>query len=294
VKEKKEQKGTLYVVATPIGNLEDMTLRAIRILKEVSLIAAEDTRRTKTLLNAYEIKTPLISLYDQTERSRSRLLISRLEEGRDVAYVSDAGTPGISDPGYILVNRAYDAGVRVVPVPGASAVIAALSIAGLPMDRFVFVGFPPARSSRRRPLLESLKNETGTLVFYESPRRLPDLLRDVGDVFGNREMVLTRELTKMFEDVRRGPIRDILASLEGREVKGEVTLIVAGKDKAAPPTSPEDIASEVLELQKEAGISMKDMVGRITDRTGLPRRQVYREVLKLLGKSAGNDEGENP
>ena len=284
----------MYVVATPIGNLEDMTLRAIRILKEVSLIAAEDTRRTKTLLNAYEIKTPLISLYDQTERSRSRLLISRLEEGRDVAYVSDAGTPGISDPGYILVNRAYDAGVRVVPVPGASAVIAALSIAGLPMDRFVFVGFPPARSSRRRPLLESLKNETGTLVFYESPRRLPDLLRDVGDVFGNREMVLTRELTKMFEDVRRGPIRDILASLEGREVKGEVTLIVAGKDKAAPPTSPEDIASEVLELQKEAGISMKDMVGRITDRTGLPRRQVYREVLKLLGKSAGNDEGENP
>jgi len=294
VKEKKEQKGTLYVVATPIGNLEDMTLRAIRILKEVSLIAAEDTRRTKTLLNAYEIKTPLISLYDQTERSRSRLLISRLEEGRDVAYVSDAGTPGISDPGYILVNRAYDAGVRVVPVPGASAVIAALSIAGLPMDRFVFVGFPPARSSRRRPLLESLKNETGTLVFYESPRRLPDLLRDVGDVFGNREMVLTRELTKMFEDVRRGPIRDILASLEGREVKGEVTLIVAGKDKTAPPSSPEDIAPDVLELQKEPGISIKDMVGRITDRTGLPRRQVYREVLKLLGKSAGNDEGENP
>jgi len=284
----------LYVVATPIGNLEDMTLRAIRILKEVSLIAAEDTRRTKTLLNAYEIKTPLISLYDQTERSRSRLLISRLEEGRDVAYVSDAGTPGISDPGYILVNRAYDAGVRVVPVPGASAVIAALSIAGLPMDRFVFVGFPPARSSRRRPLLESLKNETGTLVFYESPRRLPDLLRDVGDVFGNREMVLTRELTKMFEDVRRGPIRDILASLEGREVKGEVTLIVAGKDKTAPPSSPEDIAPDVLELQKEPGISIKDMVGRITDRTGLPRRQVYREVLKLLGKSAGNDEGENP
>ena len=284
----------MYVVATPIGNLEDMTLRAIRILKEVSLIAAEDTRRTKTLLNAYEIKTPLISLYDQTERSRSRLLISRLEEGRDVAYVSDAGTPGISDPGYILVNRAYDAGVRVVPVPGASAVIAALSIAGLPMDRFVFVGFPPARSSRRRPLLESLKNETGTLVFYESPRRLPDLLRDVGDVFGNREMVLTRELTKMFEDVRRGPIRDILASLEGREVKGEVTLIVAGKDKTAPPSSPEDIAPDVLELQKEPGISIKDMVGRITDRTGLPRRQVYREVLKLLGKSAGNDEGENP
>jgi 16S rRNA (cytidine1402-2'-O)-methyltransferase len=294
VKDKEGKTGILYVVATPIGNLEDMTLRAIRILKEVSLVAAEDTRRTRTLLNAYGIKTPLISLYDQTERSKSRLLIARLEEGKDVAYVSDAGTPGISDPGYILINRAFAAGVRVVPVPGVSAVIAALSVAGLPMDRFVFIGFPPARSSRRRPFLESLKNETGTLVFYESPRRLVDLVRDMGDIFGNREMVLARELTKMFEDVRRGPIRDILASLEGSEVKGEVTLIVAGKDKTDLLSSPEDIASEFLELQKEPGISMKDMVGRITGRTGLPRKQVYREVLKLLGKSAGNDEGENP
>ncbi len=294
MKEEREKTGTLYVVATPIGNLEDITLRAIRILKEVSLIAAEDTRRTKKLLNVYGIQTPLISLYDQTERSKSPLIISRMEEGQDVAYVSDAGTPGISDPGYILINQAIAAGVRVVPVPGVSAVIAALSIAGLPMDRFVFSGFPPARSSRRRPFLEALKGETRTLVFYESPRRLFDLLRDMGDILGNRKIVIARELTKMFEEVQRGTVQDVLESLEGKEIKGEVTLIVAGKGKAGPVSSVEDIAPQFLALRKEAGVSIKDMVQRITGDTGLPRKKVYQEVLKLLGELPGKAEGENP
>ena len=294
MKEEGGKTGTLYVVATPIGNLEDITLRAIRILKEVSLIAAEDTRRTKKLLNVYGIQTPLISLYDQTERSKSRLLISRMEEGQDVAYVSDAGTPGISDPGYILVNQAIAAGARVIPVPGVSAVIAALSVAGLPMDSFVFIGFPPSRSSRRRPFLEALKGETRTLVFYESPRRLFDLLRDMGDILGNRKIVIARELTKMFEEIQRGTLQDIQESLEGREIKGEVTLIVAGKGKAAPVSSVEDIAPQFLALRKEAGISIKDMVRKITGDTGLPRKKVYQEVLKLLGESPGKAEGENP
>ncbi len=294
MKEEREKTGTLYVVATPIGNLEDITLRAIRILKEVSLIAAEDTRRTKKLLNVYGIQTSLISLYDQTERSKSPIIISRIEEGQDVAYVSDAGTPGISDPGYILINQAIAAGVRVVPVPGVSAVIAALSIAGLPMDRFVFSGFPPARSSRRRPFLEALKGETRTLVFYESPRRLFDLLRDMGDILGNRKIVIARELTKMFEEVQRGTVQDVLESLEGKEIKGEVTLIVAGKGKAGPVSSIEDIAPQFLALRREAGVSIKDMVQRITGDTGLPRKKVYQEVLKLLGELQGKAEGENP
>jgi len=294
MKDEKSVKGILYVVATPIGNLEDITLRAIRILKEVSLIAAEDTRRTKKLLNAYGIKTPVVSLYDQTERSKSRLLISRMEEGQDVAYVSDAGTPGVSDPGYILVNRAFAAGVRVVPIPGASAVIAALSVAGLPMDRFVFIGFPPARSSGRRLFLESLKDETATLIFYESPRRLVDLLRDVGSILGNREVVIAREMTKIFEEVQRGTVQEVLESLEDRVVKGEVTLIVSGKGKTDPIFSVEDVAHQFIELRKEAGISMKDMVQKITCRTGLPRKKVYGEVLKLFGKSPEKAGGENP
>jgi 16S rRNA (cytidine1402-2'-O)-methyltransferase len=294
MKEEGGKAGTLYVVATPIGNLEDITLRAIRTLKEVSLIAAEDTRRTKKLLNVYGIQTPLISLYDQTERSKSRLLISRMEEGQDVAYVSDAGTPGISDPGYILINQAIAAGVRVVPVPGVSAVIAALSVAGLPMDSFVFIGFPPARSSRRRPFLEALKGEMRTLIFYESPRRLFDLLRDMGDILGNRRIVIARELTKMFEEIQRGTLQDIRESLQEKEMKGEVTLIVAGKGKAGPVSSVEDIAPQFLALRKEAGISIKDMVRRITGDTGLPRKKVYQEVLKLLGESPGKAEGENP
>jgi 16S rRNA (cytidine1402-2'-O)-methyltransferase len=294
MKEEGGKTGTLYVVATPIGNLEDITLRAIRILKEVSLIAAEDTRRTKKLLNVHGIRTPLTSLHDHTERSKSPLLIRRMKEGEDVAYVSEAGTPGISDPGYILIHRAITAGVRVVPVPGASAAIAALSVAGLPMDRFVFIGFPPSRSSGRRPFLESLRDETRTMVFYESPRRLVDLVRDMGSILGNRKIVLARELTKMFEEVQRGTVQDILDVLEGREVKGEVTLIVAGREKTEPASSLDDIALQFLELRKEAGISLKDMVRKITASTGLPRKTVYREVLRLFGKSPVEKGGENP
>ena len=282
-------KGTLYVVATPIGNLEDITLRALRILKEVSLIAAEDTRRTKTLLNTYKIHTPLISLYDQVERSKSAVLISRMNVGDDIAYVSDAGTPGISDPGYILINQAVSEGIRVVPIPGPSAVIAAMSAAGLPMDSFIFIGFPSGGRMKRRHLLESLSDETRTLVFYESPRRILNFLEDLKNVFGNRRIVFARELTKVFEEILRGTVDDILETLQERKLKGEITLIVAGKEKGSACRSAlTEIDHRIRELGKtEVGLSTKDIVKKISDETGLSKKKVYQEVLRLMEE---NDE----
>ena len=207
------RQGQLYVVATPIGNLEDITLRAIRILKEVRLIAAEDTRHTRILLDKYQIPTPLTSLYDQNEEKKSDLLLARLQKGEDIAYVSDAGTPGISDPGFILVRKAISLGIRVVPVPGSSALIAALSVSGLPMDSFVFLGFLPAKQARRRQLLASLKQEERTLVFYESPRRLLSSLQDIDELLGEREVVVSREMTKIYEEFLRGPAGRLITDL---------------------------------------------------------------------------------
>ncbi|MBU0652528.1 MAG: 16S rRNA (cytidine(1402)-2'-O)-methyltransferase, partial [Proteobacteria bacterium] len=224
-----ETAGTLYVVATPIGNLEDITLRAIRILREVRLIAAEDTRRTRILLAKYGISTPLTSLYDQNEAKKSGLLIARLLKGEEVAYVSDAGTPGISDPGYILVREAVSLGIRVAPVPGASALIAALSVSGLPMDSFLFLGFLPSKSTRRRQLLISLREEKRTLIFYESPHRLLASLKDIAALLGDREVVVSREMTKVYEEFLRGPAGDVLNGLRNGTIRGEVTLIVAGR-----------------------------------------------------------------
>jgi len=207
--------GTLYIVATPIGNLEDITIRAIRILKEVCLIAAEDTRRTRILLDKYQIPTPLTSLYDQNEMKKSGLILAKLQKGEDVAYVSDAGTPGISDPGYILVKEAIARGIRVAPVPGSSALVAALSVSGLPMDSFVFLGFLPAKSVRRRRLLASLKQEERTLVFYESPRRLLSCLYDIEELLGEREVVVSREMTKFYEEFLRGPAGRLVTDQRG-------------------------------------------------------------------------------
>ena len=213
--------GTLYMVATPIGNLEDITLRAIRILQEVRLIAAEDTRHTRILLDKYQICTPLTSLYDQNEAKKSDLLLARLQKGEDIAYVSDAGTPGISDPGYILVRKAISRSIRVVPVPGASALIAALSVSGLPMDSFIFLGFLPAKQARRRQLLASLQQEERTLVFYESPRRLLSSLQDIDALLGERAVVVSREMTKMYEEFLRGPAgRLVCRSGRGNNQRG--------------------------------------------------------------------------
>jgi len=271
--------GTLFVVATPIGNLEDITIRAIRVLKEVCLIAAEDTRRTRILLNAYQIVTPLISLYDHSEAKKSELLLAKLQEGKHVAYVSDAGTPGISDPGYVLVREAVLRGIRVAPVPGASALIAALSVSGLPMDSFVFYGFLPAKPAKRRQLLASLKEEGRTLIFYESPRRLLSSLNDIEELMGDREMVVSREMTKIYEEFLRGPVSQVIAGLEGVTVRGEVTLIVAGRAGDTERYSDEELLRRLGQLRREDGLSLRDMADRLAQDTGVSRRRIYRLLL---------------
>ncbi len=275
------EKGTLYIVSTPIGNLEDMTLRALRILKEVQLIAAEDTRRTKKLLNAYQIRTPLTSLYDHNELEKSNFLISKISEGMNVAYVSDAGTPGISDPGYILVNRAIENHIKVVPVPGISAVITALSVSGLPMDHFVFNGFLPSRANKRRQFLELLKDESRTMVFYESPKRLLSTLRDIEKIMGNREIVISRELTKVFEEILRGDVRKIMDSLQERVLKGEITLVVEGKEKTFRQFSDEEIRIRVEKLCEGLELTTREIVDMISRETGVSKSRVYKQVLRL-------------
>jgi len=273
--------GTLYVVATPIGNLEDITLRAIRILKGVRLIAAEDTRRTRILLAKYGISTPLTSLYDQNEAKKSGLLIARLQKGEDVAYVSDAGTPGISDPGYILVREAVFLGIRVAPVPGESALIAALSVSGLPMDSFLFLGFLPSKSTRRRQLLTSLRDEKRTLIFYESPHRLLASMNDIAALLGEREVVVSREMTKVYEEFLRGPAGDVRNGLGKGTIRGEVTLIVAGRSGEAQECSDAEITRRCEQLRREGGKepSRRDLAERIAQETGVSRRRIYKLLL---------------
>jgi 16S rRNA (cytidine1402-2'-O)-methyltransferase len=277
----KGRAGTLYIVATPIGNLEDITIRAIRVLKEVHLIAAEDTRRTRILLEKYLILTPLTSLHDQNEREKSGLILKKLQKGDDVAYVSDAGTPGISDPGYILVKEAIAQGFRVAPVPGSSALVAALSVSGLPMDSFVFLGFLPAKPVRRRELLASLQQEKRTLVFYESPRRLLAALRDIDDLLGDREVVVSREMTKIYEEFLRGPAGRLVTSLADVQIRGEVTLIVAGCSGGAPVYSDAELLRYRRQVLQEGGeeLSLRDMADRIARETGVSRRRIYRLLL---------------
>lgn len=218
--------GTLYVVATPIGNLEDITLRALRILREVDLIAAEDTRRTRTLLQKYAIGTPVTSYFEHNKLRRGPELVARLRQGQRVALVTDAGTPGISDPGFHLVRLAREAGVPVVPIPGPAAVVAALSAAGIPGDRFVFEGFLPTKPGRRRARLRELQALGRPVVLYESPHRVAATLGALDEVFGAVEMVLARELTKQFEEFRRGTPAELRAAVLAEGVRGEVTLVV--------------------------------------------------------------------
>jgi 16S rRNA (cytidine1402-2'-O)-methyltransferase len=277
--------GTLYVVATPLGNLEDITLRALRVLKEVSVIAAEDTRHSRKLLAHYKIATPLTSYYDQIERRKAPQLIETLKHGKSVALISDAGTPGIADPGYHLVRAAVAAGVRVETVPGPSAVAAALSVAGLPTDRFAFDGFVPARPGPRRRFFAALRLEPRTVVVYEAARRLEGCLRDLTEVLGDRQIAVVRELTKMFEEILRGPVSQVAAQLHerasSRPLQGEVTLLIgAGTAAPALETSPEDLAAAIDRLRGE-GLSLKNIARALARERGLSRRQVYQAGLAL-------------
>lgn len=224
-------KGTLYIVSTPIGNREDITLRALRILKEADLIAAEDTRHTGLLLRHFGIQTPLTSYFEGNESRKKEFILSKLRQGERVALVSDAGTPGISDPGFRLIQTAAENRIAVVPVPGPSAVIAALSVSGLPTDAFLFKGFLPHKSKKRKDWLKQLEGVRETLIFYESPHRLSETLNDIFEILGDREMVLTRELTKIYEEVLRGRVSEIQTQIGERKLKGEITLVISGKTR---------------------------------------------------------------
>jgi 16S rRNA (cytidine1402-2'-O)-methyltransferase len=225
------KKGTLHIVSTPIGNMEDITLRALRILKEVDLIASEDTRRTGLLLKHYGIHASLTSYFEGNELKKKGFILSKLKEGKEIALVSDAGTPGISDPGFRLIQLAIENEIPIVPIPGPSATIAALSVSGLPTDAFLFKGFLPHKSKKRRDFLKELEAVRETLIFYESPHRITETLNDILEVLGNREMVLTRELTKVYEEILRGKVSDIKNQIGERKLKGEITLVISGKTR---------------------------------------------------------------
>ncbi len=268
---------TLYVVATPIGNLEDISLRALRTLREVKLIAAEDTRKTKRLLATYDIKTPMTSYHEQNKRSKLGYILDQLGEG-DVALVSEAGVPGISDPGYELIVAASQQDIPVVPIPGPSAVTAALSVSGLPSDRFIYVGFLPRKSGDRRRLLESVASELGTIVTLETPHRLKEALDDILLVLGDRRVAVCRQLTKLHEEVFRGTVTQAVKHFA--EPKGEFTLVIEGKKEKAKPQVTGDIMKQ-LEALHTSGATAKEAVARVALQTGLSKKELYRAWLKL-------------
>ena len=274
-------RGLLYIVATPIGNLEDITLRAIRILKEVELIAAEDTRHTRKLLSVYKITTPLISLHQHNEREKSALLIAKIKGGMNVAYVSDAGTPCVSDPGYQLVSFAQAENIRIVPIPGASALITAMSAAGIPADNFSFCGFLPARENKRRAFLEALKDDERTIIFYESPARFLSALQDIYEILGNREIVVARELTKIFEEIKRGEVTDLIKYYCENKIRGEFTVILRSVKKNPIFYTDEDIEKQLLLLWEDENVSLRDAVNQVVEKTGLQKKKVYDFAVKL-------------
>jgi 16S rRNA (cytidine1402-2'-O)-methyltransferase len=270
-------KGTLYIVSTPIGNLEDITLRALRVFKEADLIAAEDTRRSAKLLSHYGISKPMISYWREKEKVRSDEIIRRLQGGQSVALVSDAGTPGISDPGAVLIRKAIEEHVPVVPIPGPSAFVAALSISGLPTEEFTFVGFLPSRRVQRRKILKDLSLERRTLIFYEAPHRIIDTLADMEEMLGKRKAAVSREITKIHEEVLRGNIPEIAGEIRKNKVAGEFVIIVEGKVEGNRP-SERDVLSEVSMLMKR-GLGRKEAVKKIAGQYGLSKNELYDKSL---------------
>ncbi|WP_341736370.1 16S rRNA (cytidine(1402)-2'-O)-methyltransferase [Microcoleus sp. CAWBG640] len=273
--------GTLYIVGTPIGNLEDMTFRAIKILQAADLIAAEDTRHTGKLLQHFQITTPQISYHEHNRHQRLPELIDKLLLGKDIALVTDAGMPGISDPGSELVKACADANINIIPIPGACACIVGISASGLPTDRFVFEGFLPAKGQERQQSLEALQIESRTIILYESPHRLRQTLQDLANVLGSdRQIVLARELTKMHEEFWRGSIESAIELYTNNEPKGEFTLIIGGLQTAAPVFSEDAIKAELQTLISE-GISRSQASRQLAQQTSLPRRQIYQLALTL-------------
>ncbi len=266
---------TLYIVATPIGNLEDISLRALRILSQVSLIAAEDTRKTRRLLAAYGIKTKLTSYHEHNTKAKLPYLLHRLQ-AQDVALVSEAGMPGISDPGYELVVAAIENGIPIVPIPGASVLVTALAVSGLPSDQFVYLGFLPRRKGQRKRLLKQIAKEGRTILAFEAPHRLLSTLEDILAVLGDRRLALCRELTKIHEEVFRGTVSQAIAHFA--EPRGEFTLVIEGKEQKRRPA--EDFEDELRRLHQK-GLSAKDAISQVAKATGASKKELYRLWLKL-------------
>ena len=272
-----DRRGRLVVVATPIGNLGDLSPRAAEVLRDADLIAAEDTRRTRTLLDHIGATTRMTSYHEHNERSRTTSLLDRIEAGETVAVVTDAGTPGLADPGFRLVAEAVQRGIAVDAVPGPNAAIQALVLSGLPLDRFVFEGFLPRKTGARAARLAELATEQRTLIFYVSPHRAADDVAAIAEAFGDRPAALARELTKLHEEVRRAPLSTLAAHLRDHGVRGEITLVVGGA-AAAPPPDATDAAERVARLVA-GGMSQKDAIATVSGSSGLPRRTVYQAVL---------------
>jgi 16S rRNA (cytidine1402-2'-O)-methyltransferase len=268
--------GILYIVATPIGNLEDITLRALRVLREVDWIACEDTRQTRKLLEHFGIAKPMVSYHDHNESGRAAELVEKLARGGSGALVSDAGTPLISDPGYRLVQAAIAAAIPVVPIPGVSAAVSALSAAGLPTDAFRFCGFLPPKSSQRRKILEQCKAETATLIFYETPHRILEALQDIAAVMGQRPVVVARELTKLHEEFLRGTAAELHAELAARpSVRGEITLLIGKTDEVQVDDTP---LEEAVRAAEQQGLPRMEAIKHVAKQRGLSKREVYRLI----------------
>jgi len=274
--------GCLYLVGTPIGNLEDITLRALRILKEVDQIACEDTRHTQKLLTHYDIHKPLVSYHEHNELTRAPELVVALEQGAKIALVSDAGMPLVSDPGHRLVTLCLRHRIAVVPIPGPSALLAALSASGLPNEEFLFIGFLPARSGERRRALERLRIEERTIILYEAPHRVAECVADAREVLGNRSACIAREVTKLHEEFRRGKLSELSTSLDERPARGEITLLIspeAPADARTQANSTQSLADRVEELIRQAKLDRKEALKLAAKERGLTRRAAYHEIV---------------
>ena len=270
--------GKLYLVATPIGNLEDITLRALRVLKEVDIIAAEDTRTTLKLLNHFEIKKPLISNHRHNEENREEELINKLKEGLNIAVVSDAGTPGISDPGEVIAKKAIEEGIEVIPIPGACAAISALIASGLDTKEFAFYGFLPLNKKLRKEKLEELKSETKTAIIYEAPHKIKETLNDLKEFLEHREVVLAREITKIHEEFIRGKIEDIL--IKSENLKGEMILLIQGNEKIEKENFLNNLSlEEHFNFYKNQGLDKKDIIKKIAKDRGVNKNEIYKQFI---------------
>jgi 16S rRNA (cytidine1402-2'-O)-methyltransferase len=288
---KKRQSGILYICGTPIGNLEDITLRCLTVLKKVDLIAAEDTRHTKILLNHYQISKPSTSYHKYSKEKKVEYILNLLQEGKSIALLSDAGMPGICDPGYEIIKRAIEKSITITPIPGVSALTTALVVSGFTMERFVFEGFIPRKKGEKIKFFSSLKDEERTIVLYEAPHRIKDTLNVLKGIMGDREIVIARELTKRFEEIIRGKLSSVADSINGKEIKGEITLVLEGHRASETETTPcaedyrirEELEKEIQNYLNQ-GFYLKDIVSLITEEYHVSKKWVYEKALELRKK----------